>query len=163
MIQITEIHWIAEYRFCVRFSDASVGGCDLRPLLTEIMPDNLKRDSAHLTTVLLMDGVPTWPNGLKLAPDQLRQHIETAMCRTLLLDDTSDAILIGKSGEPVPASDLLAWLATNYRHAWHYHYDGAWNVYFRFEDTCEAESFKREWKARECADGSRDGAPQAQT
>jgi hypothetical protein len=63
----------------------------------------------------------------------------------------------------VPASDLLAWLATNCRHAWHYHYDGAWNVYFRFEDTCEAESFKREWKARECADGLRDGAPQAQT
>ena len=59
MIQITEIHWIAEYRFCVRFSDDSVGGCDLRPLLTEFMPGHPKRDSAHLTKVLLVDGVPT--------------------------------------------------------------------------------------------------------
>jgi len=115
MIQITEIHWIAEYRFRVRFSDDSVGGCDLRPLLGENISDNPQRDSANFATVLLLDGVPTWRNGFKVAPAQLRQHIDTAMCRTLLLDDTSDAILIGKSGEPVPASDLLAWLATNCR------------------------------------------------
>jgi hypothetical protein len=157
MIQITEIHWIAEYRFCVRFSDDSVGGCDLRPLLGENISDDPQRDSAF-TKVLLVEGVPTWRNGLKVAPAQLRQHIDTAMCRTLLLDDTSDAILIGKSGEPVPAPNLLAWLATNCRHAWHYHYDGVWNMYFRFEDACEAEDFKRRWKARECARGPGQGA-----
>jgi hypothetical protein len=159
MIQITEIHWIAEYRFCVRFSDDSVGGCDLRPLLGENISDDPQRDSAF-TKVLLVEGVPTWRNGLKVAPAQLRQHIDTAMCRTLLLDDTSDAILIGKSGEPVPAPNLLAWLATNCRHAWHYHYDGVWNMYFRFEDACEAEDFKRRWKARECARGPGQRAPQ---
>jgi hypothetical protein len=33
MIQVTEIRWIAEYRFCFRFRDNSVGACDLGPLL----------------------------------------------------------------------------------------------------------------------------------
>jgi hypothetical protein len=150
MIQVTEIRWIAEYRFCFRFSDDSVGACDLRPLLAEASPENPLRDFVYFRTALLVDGVPTWPSGLKLAPERLQQHVETAMQRTLLLDDTNDAILIGKSGEPVPASDLLNWLVANCRGAWHYRYDGVWNVYFGFEDVCEAESFKRHWKAREC-------------
>jgi hypothetical protein len=33
MIEVAEIRWIAEYRFCFRFSDNSVGACDLGPLL----------------------------------------------------------------------------------------------------------------------------------
>ena len=149
MMQVTEISWIADYRFCVRFSDDSVGACDFEPLLAEAMPDNSLCDNACFRTVFLVDGVPTWPNGLKLAPDRLRQHVETAMHRTLLLDDSNDAILIGKSGEPVPTSDLLAWLAANCLGAWHYRYDGVWNMYFSFEEAGEAERFKRRWDARE--------------
>jgi hypothetical protein len=129
MIQITEIRWIAEYRFCFRFCDASVGACDLLPLLVEATSDHPLRDLAHFKTVLLVDGVPTWPDGLKPAPDRLLQHVDTAIRWTLLLDDTDDAILIGKSGEPVPSSDLLDWLAANCRSAWRYRYDGAWNMY----------------------------------
>jgi hypothetical protein len=149
MIQVTEIRWLAEYRFCFRFSDASVGACDLGPLLAEVAPDNPLCHFAYFRTVLLVDGVPTWPNGLTLAPDRLRRHVESAMRRTLLLDDTNDAVVIGKSGEPVPTSDLLAWLAANCLGAWHYRYDGVWNMYFGFEDEREAEGFKRRWKARE--------------
>jgi hypothetical protein len=149
MIQVIEIRWIVECRFCFRFSDASVGACDLVPFLGEAAPDNPLRDFACFRTVLLVDGVPTWPNGLKLAPNRLWRHIDTAIRRTLLLDDSNDAILIGKSGEPVPSSGLLDWLATNCRGAWRYSYDGAWNVHFGFEDLCEAESFRQRWTARE--------------
>lgn len=77
MLRVTQVKYIANYSLCIWFDDRTHGIIDLCDHLNGPMFESLK-DIDFFKQVFVdpeLDTI-TWPNGVDLAPEFLKEHIQ---------------------------------------------------------------------------------------
>lgn len=148
MLRVLEIDWIKEFRLRLLYSNGTVALQDLGHLVNVQPGVEPLRNVDFFKLVALKDGNPTWPDGSLIPPVELLADIEKAAQITVTLDDNDDEIIIAKSGAPEPSVELSHWLLYACARQWRYNCDAVFNVIFNFEDTADADQFRRHWNGR---------------
>ena len=145
MLRVLEIDRIKEFRLRLFYSNGTVALQDLGHLVNVRPRVEALRNVNFFKLVALKDGNLTWPDGSFIPPAELFADIEKAAQITVTLDDNDDGIIIAKSGAPEPSADLSHWLLYACARQWRYNCDTLFNVIFNFEDTADADQFRRRW------------------
>lgn len=79
MTKVHRIELLSGFRLRVRFSDGSEGVHDFMAMVGEPGPMlEPLRNETYFSRVFLEFGAPTWPNGLDIDPEYLRQEMAAA-------------------------------------------------------------------------------------